>query len=274
MTPPVVLLHGAFCGPFAFDPWRVHFEARGLTCLAPALRHHDGPARAAPARELGATSLLDYAADLERLIRALPAPPILIGHSMGGLLAQMLAARGLAAAAILLAPSAPWGVPPSSEIEMFGALGLALAGPFCDAPLFPDRWVALHTGIDRLAPADRRRFLANLRPESGRATFEVMCWMWDTRRASQVDAARLRCPLLAVAAEHDGVTPPSTVRAIARRYGTNAEYRCQAGFGHWLLAEPGWQAIADECLDWLAARGVASASSAKGSRRRPKQALA
>jgi pimeloyl-ACP methyl ester carboxylesterase len=59
---------------------------------------------------LGRTSLLDYAADLESLVRGLDAPPVLLGHSMGGLLALLLAARGLAQAAVLLTPASPAGI--------------------------------------------------------------------------------------------------------------------------------------------------------------------
>ena len=78
-------------------------------------------AGATPPKELGRTSLLDYAADLEKLIAGLDDKPVLVGHSMGGLLAQMLAARGLARACVLLAPSAPWGVLPSTMFEIASA---------------------------------------------------------------------------------------------------------------------------------------------------------
>ena len=61
------------------------------------------------------TGLADYLADLSQVIENLDSPPVLLGHSMGGLLAQLLAAKGLARAAILLTPTPPWGVLPSSE---------------------------------------------------------------------------------------------------------------------------------------------------------------
>ena len=61
---------------------------------------------------MGTTSLLDYAADLEREILALPERPVIIGHSMGGLLAQILAARGLCSRLVCLTPAAPRGIFP------------------------------------------------------------------------------------------------------------------------------------------------------------------
>ena len=85
---PVIMIHGAFCGPWAWDGFAARFRAAGYAVETPALRHHE---KSDPA--LATTSLLDYAADLEKLVAGLGTPPILIGHSMGGLLAQMLAAR-------------------------------------------------------------------------------------------------------------------------------------------------------------------------------------
>ena len=119
------MIHGAFCGPWSLDGLKEKFEAAGYRVTAPALRFHD--VKPAPAA-LGTTGLDDYAADLEEEIEALKAPPILVGHSMGGLLAQMLAARTDVAALILLAPSAPWGVPPTTLFEIGAAQSMPLCG--------------------------------------------------------------------------------------------------------------------------------------------------
>ena len=121
--PPVIMIHGGFCGPWAWDDFAARFRNAGYKVETPALRHHDG---GKPPAALATTSLADYAADLEKLIGKMKTPPILVGHSMGGLLAQMLAARCDVAAALLLAPSAPWGVPPSTLFEIGAAQSLML----------------------------------------------------------------------------------------------------------------------------------------------------
>lgn len=249
MTPPLVMVHGAFCGGWVFDGYRRLAEARGHRCFAPDLRYHDRPGGAPPHTELGRLSLLDYADDLEALIRRLDAPPVLLGHSLGGLLCQMLAARGLASALVLLAPSPPWGVLPSTPFEVMAGISVALSGGIVDQPLRPAYEAAVACGLDHLPPVQRHAVFARLVPESGRAAFETLFWACDPRQASRVDPEAVRCPVLVVSGGEDRICPPQTMRRIARRYrGDHAPFD---GFGHWLLGEPGWRRIALHCLDWL-----------------------
>lgn len=244
------MLHGAFCGPWVFDAFRVPFEAAGHKVHTPALRHHEKSAK--PSRALGTTSLIDYAHDLEKFLSGLDHAPILLGHSLGGLLAQMLAARGRASALLLLAPCPPWGIVPSTIFEVASAHTLLFAGDFWNQALRPEYWVAAANSLDHLPPAERHKVFSRFVPESGRATFEIMHWAWDTRRAAQVTARDVTCPILCLVGAHDRINPPSTVHRIAERYQGRAVYRELPRHSHWLLGEPGWEKIADECVQWLA----------------------
>ena len=246
--PPLVMIHGAFCGPWAFDKFREPFEAAGYKVHAPVLRHHDEGAK--PSRALGATSLLDYAKDLEAVIARLDSPPVLLGHSLGGLLAQMLAANGKARALVLLAPCAPWGIMPSTMFEIASAQTIMLAGNLTNQVLYPDYDVAAAHSLDRLPPLERKRVFAGFVPESGLATFEIMHWGWDAKRASHVKAADVTCPILCLTGQHDRINPPSTVRRTAERY-KGAVYEDILGHSHWLIGEPGWEKIARRALAWL-----------------------
>ena len=247
VKPPVVMIHGAFCGGWAFEHWADLFAAEGYRALTPTLRHHDEGKRPSPA--LGSVSLKDYIADLADLIDSLPAKPILIGHSMGGLLAQMLAAQGRAAAIVLLAPSAPWGMLPSTPFEFFGAQALLFAGDFWRRPLYPERWIASSHALDRLDKQTHDAAFARMVPESGLATFEIMHWALDLNRAAYVDAKKLTCPVLAFGCTADRINPAATVKRIAQRY--KGEYRELSGFSHWPMAEPGWEAVAEQTLGWV-----------------------
>src|SRR5882757_3513683 len=174
--PDVVMIHGAFCGPWSFKGLKEKFEAGGYRVTAPTLRFHE---EQRPPAALGTTGLADYAADLEDEIKDLGKPAILVGHSMGGLLAQMLAARLEVAALILLAPSAPWGVPPTTLFEIGAAQAMHLHPGYWNQVLEPSRDVALAHSLDKLPRHMRDEVLDRLVPESGRATFEVMNWGLD-----------------------------------------------------------------------------------------------
>lgn len=247
--PPVVMIHGAFCAGWVFDGWRTLFESQGYRVVTPTLRHHD--CGMDPPEALGTTSMLDYTADLERELDALGAPPVIVGHSLGGLLAQMLAARRPIQALILLAPSAPWGMAPSTIFEFASAQALYLAGGFWNKPLKPKHWIAEANALDAMPERERLAVFARFVPESGLATFETMHWMFDLKRATQVDSRAVTCPILCFAGGRDRVNPPPTVRRLARRYGGRARYEELTDRSHWLIGEPGWKKIANGTLMWL-----------------------
>ena len=249
--PPIVMIHGAFVGPWSFDKFREPFEAAGYDVHAPVLRYHDKGMH--PPAALGAGSLVDYAKDLAKVINGLDETPILLGHSLGGLLAQMLAAKGKARALVLLAPCAPWGVLPTTLFEIASAQTMMLNGPMWNQVLKPSYDVAAHASLDKLPRDVRKRVYAQFVPESGRATFEIMHWGWDATRASHVNASAVKCPVWCVTGEHDKINPPGTVRRIAARYGSHATFHEIPGHSHWLLEEPGWDDIAAVALNWLKA---------------------
>ena len=110
MAYPVILIHGMSCAGANWKRVASLMTPRGYDCLAPSLPAHD----ASPDQPLqvGRQSLRDYLAFLEQMVatREDRRPPIIIGHSMGGLLAQQLAARVQPLALVLLTPAAPYGI--------------------------------------------------------------------------------------------------------------------------------------------------------------------
>ena len=148
------MIHGAFCASWAMDTYRTFFEAEGAKVTAPTLRYHDTvPGTRAP-QALGTTSLTDFARDLEPIVRGFEEPPVIFGHSMGGLLAQMLAARAPVRALVLLAPSAPWGVLPTTPWELASAHSLYYAGQFWNRPLKPKQWIADSHALELQLPLE------------------------------------------------------------------------------------------------------------------------
>lgn len=248
--PPVLMIHGAFCGPWSLDGLRREFESAGYTVSVPPLRFHDG---ARPPAALGMTSLLDYVGDLQDVAMTFGQAPILLGHSMGGLLALMLASRLQTQALILLAPSPPWGTPPTTLFEIGAAQALHLHPGYWNMVLEPNRDVALAHSLDKLPRHMRDEVFGRFIPESGRATFEIMNWGWDINRASEVEPENVTAPLLFLTGSEDRINPPSTVERVAALYKDRATHEVLDGMGHWLIGEPGWQRVSNRALEWLQA---------------------
>jgi len=241
--PTVVMVHGAFCGGWVFERFREPFEARGWTVLAPDL-----PGRG-PGASAAGLSMSDYAASVAKLCESLPERPILLGHSMGGLVCQLAARRSGARALALLAPSAPWGVHGSSMEEAVTAMGVTLADPFWMGSVTPDRGLMRSHGLDRVPKGEQQAILDRLCPESGRAVREVLNWWLDPFMTTSIGAGALPMPSLVIAGERDVVHPINTVRQTAERIG--AAYAVMPGMSHWLVGETGWDAVSEATITWL-----------------------
>ncbi len=251
MRGTIVMVHCMWGGPWIWDRYAPLLERRGWRCLRPVLRHHDVDPAAPPDPRLGSVSLLDYAADLEAYVRGLGEPPVLLGHSMGGLLSMMLAARGLGRAAALLTPGSPAGVNALTGSVIRSFLGVLLRPAFWKTPMRPSYKAAVYAMLGTLPPEERRATYDRLVHESGRAASELGFWQLDRRHATRVDASGIRCPVLIVSASNDRLTPASVVRKTAALLGPKTELREFPGHGHWVVGEPGWEEIAGFVADWL-----------------------
>ncbi|MEO8811502.1 MAG: alpha/beta hydrolase [Caulobacteraceae bacterium] len=255
MPSPIVMVHGAFCGGWVFDRFRTLFERAGHLVTAPDLPGHE--AGAGRGGVIG-KSMADYAASVAALCAAQGAPPILIGHSLGGLVAQMVAARTPLAALILLAPSPPWGVAGGTMEEAISAVSLYALGPFWALPIDPDYAAARRYLFDRLPRDERKATFARMGVESGRALWETLNWWLDPFATTLAPGAKVRIPVLGLAGALDAIHPPATVKAIVGRLG--GDTRVLPGMSHWLAGEPGWENVAGLCFDWLGERALLTAA--------------
>jgi pimeloyl-ACP methyl ester carboxylesterase len=251
---PVVFVHGAFCGGWAFDSFREPFEAAGFETHAPNLPHHE---RGADLEQLAQSGLKEYAHAIAHYVRGLRAPPVLVGHSLGGLVVQLAAIHTKIAGLVLLAPSAPWGVPPTTLDEHSHQFGLTLLGDYWRRPIPPDYRVARSTTLDRLSRDDARHAFARFVPESGRAIREAVQWWSDHSMASQAPVYKITAPVLGLAGGKDRVNPPSTVRRVIARFPDGqAHFHEFAEMSHWLVGEPEAADVAKLTLQWFEAREI------------------
>lgn len=251
MSKTIFMIHGMWSGDWYWEDYRRFFEAKGYRCLIPNLRFHDVDPKEPPHPKLGTTSLLDYAADLENEIKNLDHQPIIMGHSMGGLLAQILGSRGLARALVLLAPAPPRGIIALKLSSLRGFWSCLTTWGFWHKPCRQTYQEAVYSTMNLLPAEEQKETYDKLVFESGRAAFEIGLWFLDRNRASEVDASRIACPVLVIGGAHDRMMPASIVRKIAHKYQQVATYREYADHAHKVIMEPGWQDIAEDIADWL-----------------------
>ncbi|GLX38318.1 alpha/beta hydrolase [Streptomyces roseochromogenus] len=256
--PPVLFIHGAWMTPDCWDPFRSFFEARGYRTHAPGWPGKEGGAEAVRRDPdvlagLGGKRIVDHYAEA---IAALPEPPVLVGHSFGGLFVQVLLDRGLGAAGVAVHSAAPRGVPVTQPSAVRAVAGI-LARPAnrsraVPLPLPRFRRDFAHTLSQEQAVAAHERYVT---PETGRIFFESALAPLTSRRRSPftVDFAKAdRAPLLLVGGGQDRIVPASLNRANHRRYRSGTvDYAEFAERTHWTIAQDGWEDVAAHITGWI-----------------------
>ncbi len=251
MKRTLFMIHGMFCGPWCWEKYKAFFENKGYACVTTTLRHHELGSNELPDPRLGSTSLLDYAKDLEDEISQLPTTPIIVGHSMGGLLAQILGSRGLAKGLVLLTPAPPSGVfaLKLSVIRCFWS-GMKKWG-WWRKPLLGTFDETVYGVLNLMSEEDQKDIYNRLVYESGRAAMEIGFYLFDSRDASKVDESRVTCPVLVIAGSKDRITPASVVRKVSDKYRTVSTYMEYPNHAHWVIGEPDWEEIAEYVTNWV-----------------------
>ena len=243
-SPPLLFVHGGYCDAWWWEvnllPW---FAERGYSAHALSLRGHGA---SAGRERLDSTTLSDYIDDIRAVAAELPAPPVLIGHSMGAALVERLIAVQRYPGAALICP-----LPPSGLLPVLTRLWWGRPDFFWHAR-------AMHEGkFDPVSMSTLREFyftsrasvtvlaqaMHHLGPESSRAVSELT---WRGNGHATRDHG---IPICVIAAGADALFTPEDVEATARRLGTTAIVL--EGLPHMLMLEPGWERLAAALEQWL-----------------------
>jgi alpha-beta hydrolase superfamily lysophospholipase len=246
----IVLIHGMYMTPLCWEKWIDTFDAKGFKSIAPPWPAHNGPVQALrqhPDPELGNLRLSHVIDFYSEFIRGLDQKPILIGHSMGGLVVQSLLQMDTAVAGVAIDSAPPMGV--LSARWSFLKSNWPHINPF--APLSQPVEMTFerfqYTFANTLPLADQQyAFERYVVPESRRVPRESL--------TTRIDFRRPHAPLLLVAGSSDNLIPASLNKTNSRRYkdaSSITDFKEFSGRAHLIIGQPGWEEVAAYILAWL-----------------------
>jgi pimeloyl-ACP methyl ester carboxylesterase len=255
---PVVFIHGLWLLPSSWDRWAALYEEAGYAALTPGWP--DDPATVEEANahpEVFAHKTIGQVADhYEEIIRHLDKKPVVIGHSFGGLLTQIIAGRGLAAVSVAIDPAPFRGVLPlpiSSLKSAFPVLG----NPANRNRAVPLTFDQFRYGFANAVSEDeaRRLYEEFAVPASGAPLFQAATANLNPWTEAKVDSENAeRGPLLIISGEKDNTVPWAIANASYKKQKRNdgvTEIVEVEGRGHALTIDSGWRDVADRSLEFV-----------------------
>lgn len=257
----IVFIHGLWIHASAWQPWMDFFREKGYQAINP-----DWPGDGATVAESRANpqsianhGVKEVADNYARVIGTLSGPPIVIGHSFGGLLAQILLGRGIAAAGIALDPApmkGVWQLPFSALKASLPVLG----NPFNLKKAISLNAKQFHYGFtNELDEAESREIYERWTiPAPARPLFQAATASFAGSETKVNTANATRGPLLITGGEKDHIAPPVLGRASQKKYNKSVvtDFKLFEGRGHSLVLDHGWREVAEYCHDWLNRQGL------------------
>jgi non-heme chloroperoxidase len=255
---PVVFVHGLWLLPSSWDRWAAAFEEAGYAALTPGWPDDPETVQEAKAHpEVFAGKSVGQVADYaEGIIRRLDTKPAIIGHSFGGLLTQILAGRGLAAASVAISPAPFRGVLPL-PISALRSAQPVLSNPANLHRAVPLTYEQFRYGFANAVGSDEAKELYESYsvPGSGTPIFQAAAANLNPWTEAKVDTkSPERGPLLIISGEKDHTVPKAIANASYKRQKRNegvTEFLVLPGRGHALTIDSGWQEVADTALAFI-----------------------
>ncbi len=250
--PEIVLFHGMWCTGATLEPIASQFRAAGYMVHTPTLPLHKKDLSAEERRRLGKVSMQQYATYLRTYIQNLQLnqPPVLIGHSMGGLLAQMLATQIATRALLLISPAPAAGNNLIHLKSLTAASFILFRNRFWHKSNRPTFWHSEFCLFNQIPPAQRKALHDELVDESGRCFAEIVFWFLNKKKPTYIDLSKITCPVRVMAGAKDRLILPDVTRKASRDMPTS-ELAMYANHGHMMYLEPGADRAIQDMIAWV-----------------------
>ncbi len=234
---PIIFVHGMWSSSWHWKNFMEYFSKNGFSCRALNLRGHGDK------KSIGKASTMDYVEDVMKAIDQIESMPIVIGHSMGGLITQKVAELLDIKGAVCICPAPPRGIRPIPRISCLLKMMGYIPAIISKSPIFPKYKVTSHCLLNCLDESTRVRVYKKMTPESAVAAKEAFLGKIS------VDESMVTCPILVIAGEEDKVTPPKIGEKIAEKYGS--DFNKYSRHAHWIIEENGWEKVAEDIIQWI-----------------------
>ncbi|MBL7719777.1 MAG: alpha/beta hydrolase [Flavipsychrobacter sp.] len=249
----ILFITGAFVSNRGWAQWQNWFADKGYQTYAPSWPHKDGsPAdlrKGQPNASIASLRLSQLVDHYASFIETLPERPIIVGHSFGGLISQLLVQKGVAEAAVMIHSVPPQGVF-TSRLSFYkatwGPLGI-FTNPNKSFLMNFEQWQYAFTN-GMTYEEQRASYEANVIPESKRASRDALT------AAAAIDFKKPHVPMLFVAGEIDNIMPASLNKSNFKKYkhtGSVTEFKEFEGRNHYTVAQPGWEKVTNYIYDWI-----------------------
>jgi pimeloyl-ACP methyl ester carboxylesterase len=263
-TDTIVLIHGLWMTPRSWEHWIDRYTSRGHTVLAPAWPRMQGEVEEirrdpSPLAGLGIREIADH---YDRIVRGLDRPPIIMGHSFGGLFVQLLLDRGLGAAGVGVDSAQPKGILPL-PLSTIRAASPVLGNPlnYGKTTGLTEKQFRYAFGNTLSAEESRATWERYAIPAANSVLFQGALANFNPNSPAKVNFRNdERAPLLLIAGGKDHIVPPKITRLNVKKYAKSkavTEYKEFSDRAHSTVGAPGWEEVADYALDW-AIKHVAS----------------
>jgi pimeloyl-ACP methyl ester carboxylesterase len=251
----IMLIHGLWMTPRSWENWISHYEQAGYTVLAPAYPGLEVEVEAlredpTPIEALTIESTVDHYATI---IQELDTPPIIMGHSFGGAMVQLLLDRGLGSSGVAIHSVATKGVKvlPLAEIKAGWPVLSHPSNRHKAVGFTPKqfRYAFANVCTEEQSQAAYDRYHV---PAPGRFVFDGALANFRPHAPTEVDYKKEdRAPLLFIAGGEDHLAPAAVNRSNAHHYKSGVvEFEEFPGRCHYTVGEDGWEEVADFALDW------------------------